>query len=372
MIANIRKNISNIIGWSTKRKLVIFESDDWGSIRTRSKADYDEILRKGVRVDDFHFTRYDSLESNDDLEKLFQLLSQHKDTKGNHPVFTPMCVVANPNFELIEESGFEEYYYEPFTTTAKRYPHHDRIHKLWLEGIQNKLFVPQFHGREHLNSARWMRALKSGNPGMRIMFDHQSFGASFYNNESIPEHLAAFNPEFPEDIPHYDSIISSGLELFEELCGYKARYFVASNSPEPKILERVLKENGIDFLTRYKLQKYPLGNNKFESEFNWLGKKNKLGQFILTRNCGFEPSDTTKNDWVDSCLSDIKNAFSWNKPAIVSTHRVNYVSCLSQQNGAKGLAELDKLLAAIKKNWPEAEFITSEELGDIIKKSKCE
>ena len=67
-------------------------------------------------------------------------------------------------------------------------------------------------------------------------------------------------------------MINQGLFLFEELCGYKASYFVASNSPEPKITEKDLKENGIEYLTRYKLQKYPLGDGKFENEFNWLGK----------------------------------------------------------------------------------------------------
>ena len=53
---NIRKNISNIFGWSTKRKLIVIESDDWGSIRTRSKRDYDKMLRLGLNVDASIFT----------------------------------------------------------------------------------------------------------------------------------------------------------------------------------------------------------------------------------------------------------------------------------------------------------------------------
>ena len=70
MLNKLRKNLSNTIGWSTKRRLVILESDDWGSIRTRSKADYDSMLAKKIAVDRSNFTRYDSLESNDDLERL--------------------------------------------------------------------------------------------------------------------------------------------------------------------------------------------------------------------------------------------------------------------------------------------------------------
>ena len=370
MYTKTRKNLSNILGWTTKRKLVVLESDDWGSIRTRSKVDYEAMLLKKINVNKSNFTRNDCLESNDDLERLFEILSKHKDFKGTTAVFTPMFVVANPNFELIKGSDFNEYYYESFTDTCIRYPNHDRVHELWLEGIQNKIFVPQFHGREHLNVKRWMDGLKANDKGLQIMFEHQSIGATYFDNKRITEHLAAFSPKKREDVPYYSSVIKQGLSLFEELFGYKASYFVASNSPEPKILEKTLKDTGIEYLTRYKLQKYPLGDGKFENEFNWLGKINKLGQLIITRNCAFEPSDTTKTDWIDSCLSDIKNAFYWNKPAVVSTHRVNYISGIVDKNGSLGLIKLNNLLKSIKKTWPDVEFITSNELGDIIKESK--
>ena len=215
-----------------------------------------------------------------------------------------------------------------------------------------------------------MDGLKANDKGLKVMFEHQSIGANYIDNKPITEHLAAFDPEKKEDIPYYSSVIKQGLSLFEELCGYKASYFVASNSPEPKILEKDLKENGIEYLTRYKLQRYPFGDKKFENEINWLGKINKLGQLIITRNCAFEPSDPTKTDWVDSCLLDIKNAFFWNKPAVVSTHRVNYISSIVEKNGSLGLIKLNNLLKSIKKTWPDVEFITSKQLGDIIKESK--
>jgi hypothetical protein len=312
----------------------------------------------------------DSLESNDDLERLFQVLSKYQDFKGENAVFTPLSVVANPNFEMIEKCNYQNYFLESFTETCKRYPNHDRVHQLWLNGIDNKVFVPQFHGREHLNTLRWMRALRNKYKGTHILFKHQSIGASMIMDESIPEHLAAFDPEYKEDILGYSTIIKSGLSLFNSICGYKARYFIAPNSSEPKEVEKDLKENGIDLISRYKLNKYPLGNNMYTNELNWLGKKNKLDQIVLTRNCGFEPSDPLKSDWVDSCLVEIKNAFYWNKPAIISSHRVNYISTIHEKNGSHGLLELDNLLKRIKENWPEVEFLTTEELGNIIQDAK--
>jgi hypothetical protein len=103
---------------------------------------------------------------------------------------------------------------------------------------------------------------------------------------------------------------------------------------------------------------------------NWLGKRNSFGQLILTRNCGFEPSASSPPDWYASCMDDISTAFFWSKPAIISTHRVNYVGCLDQANGDSGLKAIDGLLKGILKRWPDAEFITSTKLSEIILNSK--
>ena len=363
---NIRKQISNIPGWRTKRKLIVIESDDWGSIRTRSKTDYDEMLKLGLKVHASNFTKFDCLESNNDLERLFNVLIKFKDKNGNHPVFTPMCVVANPDFNKIKENGYESYHYEPFNETCKKYPANDRVLDLWKKGVNEKIFVPEFHGREHLNPLRWLRGLNNNDKGLQIMFDHQSIGVSKFNDQLVSEHLAAFDPEFLSDITYFKEVIFSGGELFKNLLDYKPRHFVASNKPEPKILEKTLKEIGIKSLIRYKLQQYPKGNGKFSYEFNWLGKKNQQDQLILTRNCGFEPSDPSLQDWTEQCLNEIKNAFFWQKPAMISSHRVNYVGGIDKKNADAGLKALEILLGKILLRWPDAEFVTSSELSEII------
>ncbi len=363
---DLRKNISNAFGWRTNRKIIVIESDDWGSVRTHSKAAYERLIAKGLELDRSNFTKFDALESNRDVENLFEVLTKYKDVSGRHPVFTPMCVVANPDFDKIKASEFTEYYFESFLETCKKYPAHDKVGELWQTGIKERLFVPQLHGREHLNVAKWMRALHAGNEGLRQAFDHQSFGASWYKGQQLPEYLAAFDPETTADIPAYEKIIRDAGRMFQEICGYQPKHFIASNSPEPQSLEKTLKEIGVEYLTRYKIQRYPLGNGKYTKQFNWLGKRNKLGQIYLTRNAGFEPSGNLNKDWVNDCLAEIKNAFQWKKPAIISSHRVNYIGFIDPSNADRGLKQLDLLLSAIMKNWPESEFLTSAELGDLI------
>lgn len=363
----MRRNLRNLFGWRTKRKIVVIESDDWGSVRTKSKEGYQNMVEVGLELDRSNFTKYDALESNLDLKSLFQVLRNHKDATGRHPVFTPMCVLANPDFEKIRKSNFEAYYYEPFTETCKRYPEHDRVHDLWLQGIQERLFVPQLHGREHLNPKRWIDALKEGNEGLHLAFENDSFGASWYKGQRLPDHLAAFDPEKASDIPALHQVTREAGKLFEEICGYRPKHFIASNSPEPKELEKTLKEIGVKYLTRYKMQRYPLGDGKFEKQFNWLGKKNNWGQIYLTRNAGFEPSDPNVHNAIENCLYDIRIAFRWGKPAVISSHRVNFVGYIDSNNREMGLNKLDELLKRIMQRWPDAEFMTSVELGDLIR-----
>ena len=91
---------------------------------------------------------------------------------------------------------------------------------------------------------------------------------------------------------------------------------------------------------------------------------------MITRNCHFEPSDPLHTDWVSSCLLEIENAFSWRKPAVISSHRVNFVGFINQDNADFGLKELNRLLSSITSKWPDIEFMTSTELGNIIRESR--
>lgn len=367
-------NASNIFGWQTDRKIVVIESDDWGSIRIPSKKDFDTMVKSGLDLNKSNYTSLDCLESNTDLENLFELFSQFKDSTGRPPVMTPMCVMANPNFDRIRESEFENYYYENIADTCIRYPNRDRVLDLWKEGIARRLFVPGLHGREHLNVARWMHALKNNNQGIRIAFYHNSFGAASYNGIALPEHLGAFHPDHSSEIPSFNEIIEIAAGLFKNNCGYSPKCFIAPNKEDPKEIEKVLHKVGVKYLTRSKIRKYPLGDGKYKREFNWVGKKNSMNQVYLVRNCFFEPSSwgeyPSNTNWINNCLKEMKIAFSWHKPSLIISHRVNYVGSIDPRYRDSSLIQLKELFGRMLKVWPDIEFMTSEELGDLIAESK--
>jgi len=366
----LMRNVINIPGWSTHRKIVVLESDDWGSIRIPSKEKRDKLINLGFDFSNQPFNLYDSLESNDDLSALFDVLKKHKDAMGRHPVFTAVSIVANPDFEKIKADNFQKYHFEPFTETLKRYPNSDKVIELYKQGMYERLFVPIFHGREHLNAQRWLRALQSGNKAIFKTFDNKVTAVHIGpNNEFLGDFQAAFDLDMPEDVEYMKDVLTEGLDLFEKLWGYKSTYFVATNGPFNNSLEQVLAEKGVKYILGERMQYEPLGNGNYKKHFHYIGMKNKYNQVYLTRNAMFEPS-IIKNGLnlqpIENCLQSIERAFKWDKPATICTHRVNYIGRIESQNRIQNLKLLDILLHKIINRWPEVEFMTSSELGDLI------
>jgi hypothetical protein len=363
------KNISSLPGWRTRRKLVVFESDDWGSIRMPSREAYENLQKAGLDLvsdEGAPFNLYDTLAGQDDLAALFEVLSSVRDSTGRAAVFTPESVVANPDFEQISQSGFTRYAYEPFTETLQRYPGCGRSFDRWKEGIEQRLFVPQFHGREHLNVPVWMRALQEGLEEPGLAFENRMWGITTAADPRIGLELqAAFDFRDPGDLAFHREALVSGLGLFGELFGYRASCFVPPNGRYSTTLEPVCAAEGIRCLSVSKIDSEPLGNGKEQRKFRWLGRRSEAGMTYLTRNCFFEPS-LPGADWVERCLYEISVAFRWNKPALVSSHRVNYIGRLYPENRSRGLKQLARLLNQVVSRWPDAEFVTSSELGEII------
>lgn len=368
----LRGNLINIPGWTTKRKIVVIESDDWGSIRMSSKENRDKLIKLGFQLQKSHYNMYDALESNTDLTALFDVLNKHKDSSGRPPVITAVSIVANPDFEKIKAGNFENYYFESFIETLNKYPNHDKVYSLYLQGQENRLFIPVFHGREHLNVNRWMKALNSGNESVKCAFEKHVTGVSRgVHNEYLGDFQAAFDIDNLDELSFLENVLVDGLNLFEKTWGYKAPYFVAPNGPFNNTLESTLAHMSVKYIMGERLQLEPIGNGKYKKHLHYLGMKNKLGQIYLTRNVFFEPScfsPAFSSHPVEKCLKGIERAFRWGKPAIISSHRVNYIGFIDEKNRSRNLEHLDNLLSSIIKRWPDVEFMTSVELGNLIAK----
>jgi hypothetical protein len=362
----ILRNLRNIPGWNTTRKIVVFESDDWGSIRMPSKDAYKKLEKSGLRFNrngSGTFNCNDSLATSEDLAQLFEVLASIKDINGNHPVFTVMSIVANPDFKQIRDSLFSTYTYEPFVDTLKKYPGCEKSFELWVEGMFHKLFIPQMHGREHLNVRSWITALQRGDNDTHLAFNEGLW--SFAPGKNNTYYQQAFSIENFRELESQKQILKTGLDLFEELFGYRARYFVPPNGVINNALNDTLVENGIHLRSTTKVQKEPVGGESVKRRLHYLGQKDRSGITYILRNCTFEPGQPN-TDWVNNCLKEISVSFKWNKPAIIGTHRVNYIGAINKSNRNNGLEKLQILLKSILKYWPDVEFLTTVQLGELI------
>ncbi len=367
----VNKFISERRGWKTARRIVVFESDDWGSIRMPDSATFQKLLHSGLRVDKCHYCSNDTLADTKDFSMLFDVLTQHKDYKGNHPVITANTVVANPDFDRIKDSDFNEYFYEPFTKTLNRYPNRD--FESWKWGVENKLFFPQFHGREHLNVSRWMQLLKNGSKEVHLAFENNLFGiSSTISNERNPSFMAALHADNAADLLKHESILKEGVELFQEIFNFKPHSFIAPNYIWHERDEKMLSELGIKYLQGNFTQLEPTLDTKLKWKLHYCGQSNQFGQTYLIRNCIFEPSALKHKEWADSCMKDISSAFLLNRPAIVTTHRVNFIGSINPSNRDNNLKQFDKLLNQIIKKWDNVEFMNSAQLGDLISSFNAE
>jgi hypothetical protein len=358
----------NLPGFHTNRKIVVIESDDWGSIRMPSMEVYEQLLKKGIRVDNLEFNRYDALASESDLKALFEVLHSVKDKNGNPAIITANTIVSNPDFDKIKASNYNEYYYEPFTETLKRYPEHSCAFEFWKKGIAENVFRPQFHGREHLNVTRWMKALKNNVGNVRLAFDMGMYDLSDGNQITTDSYMDTLNFENEDELEFQKKSIEEGLDLFEKLFGYRSTTFIAPCYIWDSKLNSVLSENGVKALQGGWFQLKPTVGSKhvFKKEFHYTGERNRFKQGYSVRNVSFEPSINTSVECVNEVLQRMEFLFRMKKPVIISSHRLNFIGFIDKNNRDKNLRLFAELLREIVKRWPDVEFVSSDKLVNII------
>ena len=361
------KSVINFKGPKKAPKWVVIESDDWGAVRTSSFNSFSRLKSKGYKVDACPFNKFDALESNSDMEALFETLDSVKGSDGNPANITFNAVMTNPNFEAIKEDDFNQYHYEHFFETLKKYPEHDKVEALYKEGIQSKFITPQFHGREHVHVLNWMKALRAGQKDILDAFEESMFTVHNPNLLTCKEfNLDAWGMHNEEDERIISKAISEGLGIFEQTFGFKSKSAIAACFSMTESVERVLQESGVKHLQGAYTQDQLLPNGSgIKKVKHFMGEKNGKGQFFTIRNANFEPSIHPNTDWVNTVLQDVYWAFFWGKPAIINSHRLNFIGFLDEKNRTQNLAMLKEILQKIVKQWPEVCFVSSDRLSEL-------
>ena len=358
-------------GFHTKRKLLVIESDDWGSIRMPDKKTFESLKLMGDCPQDDAFLSNDCLENTSDLEALYRVLTSVHDSKGNPAIVTANFAVANPDFEKINYSD-DIYKYEIFTDTYKRYYPDENVLSVVLNGIKIGCFCPQLHCREHLNVNRWLKDLKRGNSYTKMAFENLLIGVGkSFTPDNRFGYMDAFNTDYNTD-EELEKIIRDASSIFCSVFGYASSTFVASCFVWSDALEQHLNSVGIKGIQSASWQNVPMKKNDqnvFKRRMRYSGQKNKMGQIYNVRNCSYEPAYFQNPDkCADDCFEQVKRAFSFGKPAVINSHRFNYIGSINPQNSANNLICLERLLERIVKEFPDVEFLSTPQLIDLMKR----
>ena len=370
----LKKNFTNLLGWRTKRRIIVIESDDWGMIRMSSKKAQEDFIAKGYQIGQCPYNTNDSLESDDDVNLLREILLSVKDKYGNPAKFTLNNIVANPDFKKIEEHDFKTYHYESFEDTLNRQSDSKNVIMLIKKGIAENVFQPQLHGREHINTRLWLNRLQENDPKTMDAFKQKMF--TVHKSGRINgrrDNLDTFgNSTVTGSNFDYQEHIKAAQQLFYDTWGFKSKSFIAPCYTWHPSVESILKEEGIEFIQGAHVQRIPVDNSSFRiiKKHHFTGQKNKNNQRYLVRNCFFEPTEQGKENLVEKTMKEIKTSFFYKTPAIISSHRVNYIGSLNQENRNENLKLLTELLNSIVTKWPDVEFFSSDQLGDLITKNK--
>ena len=319
--------------------------------------------------------RNDCLENVADLTALFAVLTSVKDKNGSPAVMTANFAMANPDFDKIDPIN-DAYFFEPFTDTYKRYYPDQDVFSCVQDGIKSSCFVPQLHCREHMNVNRWMNDLKQQKYDTVIAFQNHMIGTGVsFSQENPFGYMDAFNSNFTSDA-ELSNVVHEAMELFENTFGKKSETFVASCFVWNDALEKALCEIGVRGIQSGCWQNLPVcteEGNALRRKLRFTGQKNRIGQVYTVRNCTYEPAyQQTPMKSAKECLDQIMRAFHNRKPAIINSHRFNYIGSINRENARENLKGLSWLLQTIIDNIPDAEFISTAELLRIIDRRSYE
>jgi len=358
--------------FTPNRQLLIIESDDWGSLRTKNKQTLDTLNTISSLVKNDRYTQIDSIAREDDLSALFDVLSSVKDSRGNSAYLTANVCTANPDFDAIKASGFQEFSYKPFTETLKEYSSGSDILQIWKNGEQHKLFKPQLHGREHVHAPMWLAELRAKNGNLLQAFELESFGIPyksvlFTKRKNLQAALDRYYVD--GEIEFQKQWIKDSAQIFHDTFGYYSKSFIAPAYTWHKDLHQDLVDVDVKTMQGINLQYMPKNklSSDYSRELHYTGEIDKNSGLIYTsRNVFFEPVSSPEKDWVNITLKGVDDAFRKNKPAIIGSHRINYIGSLDEKNRTNNLSLLKTILKVIVLKYPRVEFLSSEELAQTM------
>lgn len=297
------------------------------------------------------------LESPEDLEHLYATLERFHGADALPAVFTAFICACNPDYDEIRRNGFSSY---AWIGVDRGVPHgweRGDFTAKWREGVKRGIFAPEFHAFLHHTSPKtWLRLLQTASPEgdlARKLFDLRVY----FQGRHVPEYEGM-------NVREQYACVKTGIETFTRATGCLPA--AAVTSVAYPVTETTWSLNGIRTIC-LKNSKMNTGEVVVYHTKPWnnqdtyvpIGAYNPMEDVIyLCRNAWFEGQSA------DEAFPVILRRWSEGEPAVVSSHRSNYVS-LRREVVTRGYAKLEDLLGRLMEKG--ARFLTTAEVGDLYR-----
>lgn len=347
---------------------VVFESDDWGACETtrnsEEAAKYAEILN-GNQQGGGAAPPNGTLESIDDLERLYRTLERFRGVDGHPAVFSAFVCTGNPDYAAIRATNFVEYVDIGIDQGVPLGWERGDLATKWRDGIRRGVWAPEFHSNlHHTSPVLLMRRLQSDTPEgvhARSIFAL----TSYYQGAHLPEYEGMNALE-------QHQWVNKGVERFTRAVGRPPNAAVTSDAYP--ITETIWAVNGIKTVC-LKNSKMNTGEVVVYHSKPWnnqnvyvnIGSHDPVKDLIyLTRNVWFENVIRDPSQRAKTVADVAEKRWKENEPAVISTHRVRYVS-LRRDDAERGYAELEKLLMILV-GKKDVCFLSTAEVSDLYRK----
>jgi hypothetical protein len=158
--------------------------------------------------------------------------------------------------------------------------------------------------------------------------------------------------------------ISEGKEIFYNAFGYYPHTAIAPHYLWDENTEIALYNEGIRYV-----QGLPYHQARFphNMHYHFLGEKNRNVVYLIRLiNLEFQGGRNPQWDYIHA-FEEIATAWKYGLPAIVSTHRLNYVGSIDPNMHSSGIRQLDCLLKNLENDFgDEVVYLSDFELAQLL------
>jgi hypothetical protein len=344
-------------------KAVVIESDDWGLCAWSTDAHAFRVLADTPVYRHPAGRRYggSTLESAEDMAALRAILEGSVPEGAIPPVLQANTVMASPDYDRLRPPMFEAEVLPltdfPATPARWRRPGLDRA----LHGaIDAGVWWPELHGLHHLPEAAWLRGLRRGESDARRAFEQQSMVCSAV--ETGGEYGAAE----PLDLRRRN--LALAVEKFRATFGRAPASFCPPDYHWDDALDRDAETLGLRIfqgVAESAGARVPRFRRLFH-RFRWPHFEG--ARFVLPPRIAFEPltaEGPSEALGVDRTWRAVQEAWGRGQPAVVSSHRMNFVH-LQTGWADSGREALGALLARL--TGAGAMFLVDFEVRELLER----